>query len=83
MVAEGKLDWDTTPVSKYLPEFELKDPTLTSQLTFVDLLSHRLVMRSESKPYFKKKKKKSLIRGKAALQGILIIQIFHSLTILP
>ncbi|KAF9940965.1 hypothetical protein BGZ67_006203 [Mortierella alpina] len=41
MVAEGKLDWDTTPVSKYLPEFELKDPLLTSQLTFVDLLSHR------------------------------------------
>ncbi|KAF9960819.1 hypothetical protein BGZ72_005825 [Mortierella alpina] len=41
LVAEGKLDWDTTPVSKYLPEFELKDPLLTSQLTFVDLLSHR------------------------------------------
>ncbi|KAF9572600.1 hypothetical protein EC968_009672 [Mortierella alpina] len=41
LVAEGKLDWDTTPVNKYLPEFELKDPTLTSQLTFVDLLSHR------------------------------------------
>ncbi|KAF9958721.1 hypothetical protein BGZ70_009110 [Mortierella alpina] len=34
MVAEGKLDWDTTPVNKYLPEFELKDPLLTSQLTF-------------------------------------------------
>ncbi|KAF9585479.1 hypothetical protein BGW38_002195 [Lunasporangiospora selenospora] len=41
MVAEGKLDWDTTSVSKYLPEFELKDPLLTSQLTFADLLSHR------------------------------------------
>ncbi|CAO3566625.1 unnamed protein product [Mortierella alpina] len=41
MVAEGQLDWNTTPVSKYLPEFELKDPLLTSQLTFVDLLSHR------------------------------------------
>ncbi|KAF9960817.1 hypothetical protein BGZ72_005823 [Mortierella alpina] len=41
MVAEGKLDWDTTPVNKYLPEFQYKDPVLTSQLTVVDLLSHR------------------------------------------
>ncbi|KAF9572594.1 hypothetical protein EC968_009666 [Mortierella alpina] len=41
MVAEGKLDWDTTPVNTYLPEFQYKDPVLTSQLTFVDLLSHR------------------------------------------
>ncbi|KAG0279609.1 hypothetical protein BGZ95_000742 [Linnemannia exigua] len=41
LVAAGKVDWDTTPVNKYLPEFELKDPVLTSQLTFADLLSHR------------------------------------------
>ncbi|KAF9170924.1 hypothetical protein BGX20_008345 [Mortierella sp. AD010] len=41
MVAEGKMDWDKTPVNKYLPEFELKDPILTSQLTLADLLSHR------------------------------------------
>ncbi|KAF9344706.1 hypothetical protein BGX26_004016 [Mortierella sp. AD094] len=41
LVSEGKMDWDTTPVSKYLPEFELQDPTFTSQLTFQDLLSHR------------------------------------------
>ncbi|KAG9319962.1 hypothetical protein KVV02_002080 [Mortierella alpina] len=41
MVAEGKLDWDTTPVNKYLPEFELQDPILTKQLTVIDLLSHR------------------------------------------
>ncbi|KAF9344994.1 hypothetical protein BGX26_003670, partial [Mortierella sp. AD094] len=41
LVAEGKMDWDTTPVKSYLPEFELKDPVLTSQLTMVDLLSHR------------------------------------------
>ncbi|KAF9101305.1 hypothetical protein BGX27_011538 [Mortierella sp. AM989] len=41
LVAEGKVDWDTTPLSKYLPEFELQDPILTSQLTFQDLLSHR------------------------------------------
>lgn len=43
LVAEGKMDWDTTPVNTYLPEFELKDPVLTSQLTLVDVLSHRTV----------------------------------------
>ncbi|KAF9427765.1 hypothetical protein BGZ76_002201 [Entomortierella beljakovae] len=43
LVAEGKLDWDTTPVSKYLPEFELADPIQTAQLTLQDLLSHRTV----------------------------------------
>ncbi|KAG0351611.1 beta-lactamase/transpeptidase-like protein [Gamsiella multidivaricata] len=41
LVAEGKVDWDKTPVSEYLPEFELKDPVLTSQLTFADMLAHR------------------------------------------
>ncbi|KAF9143130.1 hypothetical protein BGX30_001250 [Mortierella sp. GBA39] len=41
LVAEGRVDWDITPVSQYLPEFQLKDPVLTSQLTFADLLSHR------------------------------------------
>ncbi|KAF9543609.1 hypothetical protein EC957_000613 [Mortierella hygrophila] len=41
LVAEGKVDWDISPVSQYLPEFQLKDPVLTSQLTFADLLSHR------------------------------------------
>ncbi|KAF8936260.1 hypothetical protein BGZ58_004398 [Dissophora ornata] len=41
LVAEGKMDWDTTPISKYLPEFELQDQVLTSQLTLLDLLSHR------------------------------------------
>ncbi|KAF9284110.1 hypothetical protein BGZ88_010129 [Linnemannia elongata] len=39
LVAEGKVDWDTTPISTYLPEFQLKDPVLTSQITFADLLS--------------------------------------------
>jgi CubicO group peptidase (beta-lactamase class C family) len=39
LVAEGKLDWDTTPVNKYLPDFQLKDPSLTSQITFTDLLA--------------------------------------------
>ncbi|KAG0360990.1 hypothetical protein BG005_009450 [Podila minutissima] len=41
LVAEGKLDWDTTPVNTYLPEFETIDPLVTSQLTLKDLLSHR------------------------------------------
>ncbi|KAG0017324.1 hypothetical protein BGZ80_008404 [Entomortierella chlamydospora] len=41
LVTEGKVDWDTTPVSKYLPEFEASDPVLTSELTLEDLLSHR------------------------------------------
>ncbi|KAF9985973.1 hypothetical protein BGZ75_002348 [Mortierella antarctica] len=44
LVAEGKMDWDTTPVARYLPEFELEDPVLTSQLTNIDLLSHRAGM---------------------------------------
>ncbi|KAF9120496.1 hypothetical protein BGX30_003135 [Mortierella sp. GBA39] len=39
LVAEGKVDWDTTPISTYLPDFQLKDPVLTSQITFTDLLS--------------------------------------------
>ncbi|KAF9187402.1 hypothetical protein BGZ51_001308 [Haplosporangium sp. Z 767] len=41
LVAEGKMDWDKTPVNKYLPEFEVHDPILTSQITLVDMLSHR------------------------------------------
>ncbi|KAG0211785.1 hypothetical protein BGX33_004062 [Mortierella sp. NVP41] len=44
LVAEGKVDWDKTPISKYLSDFELKDPVLTSQLTFTDMLSHRTGM---------------------------------------
>ncbi|KAG0275456.1 hypothetical protein BGZ96_003791 [Linnemannia gamsii] len=38
LVAEGKLDWNTTPVTKYLPDFQLKNSSLTSQITFADLL---------------------------------------------
>ncbi|KAI9232927.1 MAG: beta-lactamase/transpeptidase-like protein [Podila humilis] len=41
LVAEGKMDWDKTPVNTYLPEFKTMDPILTSQLTIQDLLSHR------------------------------------------
>lgn len=42
LVAEGKLDWDTTPVAKYVPEATF-NPTLTSELTLSDYLSHRSV----------------------------------------
>ncbi|KAF9990698.1 hypothetical protein BGZ75_000084 [Mortierella antarctica] len=41
LVAEGLLDWDQTAVNTYLPEFQVKDPGLTSQLTLADMLSHR------------------------------------------
>ncbi|KAF9900324.1 hypothetical protein EC991_007479 [Linnemannia zychae] len=41
LVAEGKLDWDTTPVSKFVPEALFGDPVLTSELTLADYLSHR------------------------------------------
>ncbi|KAK3808876.1 MAG: beta-lactamase/transpeptidase-like protein [Linnemannia gamsii] len=47
LVAEGKMDWSTTPVNMYLPEFELKDPVLTSQLNLDDLLSHRTPLSPE------------------------------------
>jgi len=42
LVAEGKLDWDKTPVSEYVPEAQL-GPILTSELTLSDYLSHRTV----------------------------------------
>ncbi|KAF8949963.1 hypothetical protein BGZ52_004185, partial [Haplosporangium bisporale] len=45
LVAEGKMDWDKTPVSTYLPEFQLKDPYLNSQVTLADILSHRSRLR--------------------------------------
>ncbi|KAF9308139.1 hypothetical protein BG003_011561 [Podila horticola] len=40
LVAEGKAKWDV-PVSEYLPEFQLKDPRLTHEINFIDLLAHR------------------------------------------
>ncbi|KAF9910100.1 hypothetical protein EC991_007232 [Linnemannia zychae] len=53
LVAEGKMDWDKTPVNKYLPEFELKDPVLTSQLTLADMLSHRTPVPSVDLAWFR------------------------------
>lgn len=39
-VDEGKVDW-REPVRRYYPEFQMYDPTATSQTTFEDMLSHR------------------------------------------
>lgn len=42
LIDEGKIGgWDDK-VSKYLPEFELYDPYVTSELTIRDLVSHRV-----------------------------------------
>ncbi|KAF9436041.1 hypothetical protein BGZ76_004952 [Entomortierella beljakovae] len=63
LVAEGKMDWNKTPVSKYLPEFELFDPVLTSQLTISDLLSHRTGFPSIDLAWFRNSKpRKELIK---------------------
>ncbi|KAG0279610.1 hypothetical protein BGZ95_000743 [Linnemannia exigua] len=53
LVAEGKMDWDKTAVNKYLPEFELKDPVLTSQLTMADMLAHRTPVPSIDLAWFR------------------------------
>ena len=42
LVAEGKMDWDKTPVIEYVPEAKFS-PILTSELTLTDYLSHRTV----------------------------------------
>ncbi|KAF9572218.1 hypothetical protein EC968_010156 [Mortierella alpina] len=63
LVAEGKLDWDKTPVNEYLPEFQLKNPVLTSQLTMEDLLSHRTgVPRMDLEWYNRKESRLELIK---------------------
>src|SRR5262249_29438008 len=40
LVDEGKMKWDD-PVIKHLPNFLLKDPFVTREITLRDLLSHR------------------------------------------
>ncbi|KAF9154483.1 hypothetical protein DFQ26_000219 [Actinomortierella ambigua] len=40
LVAEGKADWET-PINEYFPHFKSKNPYLTAEINFVDLLSHR------------------------------------------
>jgi len=40
LVDDGKIDWDA-PVTRYLPWFQLKDPTATRELMVRDLVTHR------------------------------------------
>ena len=40
LVDEGKLNWDDKVID-YLPEFQLKDPYITREITIRDLLTHR------------------------------------------
>ena len=40
LVDDGKLNWDDKVIN-YLPEFQLKDPYLTREITIKDLLTHR------------------------------------------
>ncbi len=40
LVDEGKLEWDT-PIREFIPQFKMKDPVATNQVTIVDMLSHR------------------------------------------
>ncbi|KAG0041531.1 hypothetical protein BGZ83_001676 [Gryganskiella cystojenkinii] len=51
LVAEGKLDWDKTPVSEYVPEAKF-GPVLTSELTLSDYLSHRTGLPHDVFPWF-------------------------------
>jgi len=39
-VTDGKISWDD-PVVKYNPDFALKDPYVTQNVTFADLFAHR------------------------------------------
>ena len=39
LVGQGKLDWDDK-IQKTLPQFQLSDPWISSQLTYRDMLSH-------------------------------------------
>jgi len=41
LVDEGKLNWNDK-VSKYLPDFQMYDPWVTSELTIRDIVSHRV-----------------------------------------
>lgn len=40
LVDEGKLGWDD-PVRRHIPEFEVKDPWISREMTVRDLLTHR------------------------------------------
>ncbi|KAG0047341.1 hypothetical protein BGZ83_007578 [Gryganskiella cystojenkinii] len=55
LVAEGKMDWNKTPIKTYIPEFTLKDTALAAQLTLSDLLSHRTGLTPHVEPVFMQK----------------------------
>lgn len=78
LVAEGKMDWDMTPVNSYLPEFETIDPVLTSQLTMQDLLSHRTVRTSQNivAPNLKKRPCHATITHRYPENSILVLFFF-------
>lgn len=48
LVEQGKLQWEK-PIKNYLPEFRLKDPIATEEVTLRDLLSHRTGLPGTSK----------------------------------
>ncbi|KAG0198054.1 hypothetical protein BGX28_008473 [Mortierella sp. GBA30] len=50
LVAEGKLDWDKTPVVEYVPEAKF-DPTVSAELTLADYLSHRTGLPHDGQPW--------------------------------
>ncbi|GJJ72505.1 hypothetical protein EMPS_04863 [Entomortierella parvispora] len=52
LVAEGKLDWDKTPVVEYVPTAKFS-PVLTSELTLSDYLSHRTGLPHDQTPWTK------------------------------
>ncbi|KAG0049860.1 hypothetical protein BGZ83_005327 [Gryganskiella cystojenkinii] len=52
LVAEGKMDWDKTPVVEYVPTAQFS-PILTSELTLSDYLSHRTGLPHDQTPWTK------------------------------
>ncbi|KAG0071535.1 hypothetical protein BGZ93_002317 [Podila epicladia] len=50
LVAEGKLDWDKTPVVEYVPEANF-DSIVSAELTLSDYLSHRTGLPHDDAPW--------------------------------
>lgn len=48
LVEQGKLQWEQ-PIKSFLPNFHLKDPVATEEITLRDLLSHRTGLPGTSK----------------------------------
>ena len=51
LVADKRVSWDD-PISKYVPEFQLYDPTVTKQVTLRDLSGNRLGISRAGLPEF-------------------------------